>query len=352
MGTNGVTLTLGDLVDRLGGELIGERGQRIEGVATLESAGPAHISFLASHRYRRQLVSSGAGAVVLASEDRDRTTAARIVVANPYAYFARVSALLNPEPARSPGIHPSAVVDPAARVAASATVGPLACIEAGAVVGERSLVGPGCILGRGARIGDDTRLVAQVTIYHDCVVGSRCLVHASVVIGADGFGMADEGGRWLKVPQVGRAVVGNDVEIGAGTTIDRGALGDTLVADGVKLDNQIQVGHNVVIGSHTAVAGCVGIAGSTRIGQHCRIGGAAMLHGHLQICDGVVVAAGTTVQADITEPGLYDGFFPARPHREWMKNLARFNRLDELARTVRVLEARLEALENSHREPS
>jgi UDP-3-O-[3-hydroxymyristoyl] glucosamine N-acyltransferase len=337
--------TLEQIVARLGGELIGPPDIAVRQVAPLDQAGPEDLSFLTGGKYRRLLEGTRAAAVILGTADRDSTGRPRIVSANPYAYMARASALLNPAMPVEPGTHPSAVVDPRASVAASASIGPCAVIGAGAVVGERAIIGAGCALGEGAAVGEDTRLHANVVVYHGCRIGARGILHSGVVIGGDGFGIAEENGRWIKVPQVGRAILGDDVEIGANTTVDRGALGDTVIEDGVKMDNLIQIAHNVVIGAHTAIAACAGIAGSARIGRQCRIGGAAMIHGHIEICDHAVVGAGTMVRKSITEPGVYDGFFPSLPHREWMKNLAQFNRLHELGRTVQELKARLEALE-------
>lgn len=336
--------TLGSIQAQLGGELIGPAETPVKRIATLDGAGPGDISFLTSSRYRAALQHTRASALIVGPDDRAASDLPRIVSGNPYAYFARVSALLNPAPVAVAGVHASAVVGAGARVPATASIGACAVIAPGAVIGERVTIGPGSHVGEQARIGDDTWLGANVSVYRDCAIGERCVVHAGVVIGADGFGIAEDSGRWIKVPQIGRAIIGNDVEIGANTCIDRGALDDTVIGDGVKLDNLIQVGHNVVIGAHTAIAACAGIAGSARIGARCRIGGAAMIHGHIEICDGVVVAAGTMVRKSITQAGIYDGFFPALPHREWMKNLAQFNRLDALADSVRALRVRLEAI--------
>lgn len=338
-------LTLRQIVDILGGELVGPGDALVRQVATLEAAGAEDISFLASSRYRPQLQSTRAGAVVLAPEHRDDTDRPRILSSNPYLYFARVSALLNPVAPVVPGVHPAAVVHPDAQVDPSCSVGPCAVVGAGAHVAAGVHIGAGSVIEAGARLGQDTFLAARVVIGHDCVVGARCVFHPGVVIGADGFGMAEDAGRWVKVPQVGRVLIGDDVELGANTAVDRGALGDTVLEDGVKMDNLIQVAHNVVVGAHTAVAACAGIAGSARIGRYCRIGGAAMIHGHIELCDHVIVAAGTMVRKSIAEPGLYDGFFPALPHREWMKNLAHFHRLHEHADTLRRLEGRIDALE-------
>jgi UDP-3-O-[3-hydroxymyristoyl] glucosamine N-acyltransferase len=338
--------SLEQIVEQLGGELIAPAGVRVSQVAPLDAAGPDDLSFLTGGgKYRKLLDATRAAAVILGNDDRDSTGRPRIVSDNPYAYLARVSALLNPAVPVEAGIHPSAAVHATAMVAASAAVGPCASVGAGASIGERCVVGPGCAIGEGAAIGADTRLHAHVVVYPDCRVGARGVLHSGVVIGSDGFGIAEAGGRWIKVPQIGRAIIGDDVEIGANTVVDRGALGDTVVEDGVKMDNLIQIAHNVVIGAHTAIAACAGIAGSARIGRHCRIGGAAMIHGHIEICDRAVIGAGTMVRKSIAEPGIYDGFFPCLPHREWMKNLAHFNRLHELADTVRELRARIEAME-------
>ena len=336
--------TLGGIQARFGGELVGAADIEIARIASLDRAGPGDISFLTHSRYRAALLHTQASALIVGPDDRSCSDLPRIVSANPYAYFARVSALLNPEAPAVPGVHAAAVVDATARVAPGAAVGPCAVIGAEAVIGAGAVIGGGCHVGAGAVIGAGTRLAANVTVYPRCEVGERCVVHAGVVIGGDGFGIAEEAGRWIKVPQVGRAIIGNDVEIGANTCIDRGALDDTVIGDGVKLDNLIQIGHNVVIGADTAIAACAGIAGSARIGARCRIGGAAMIHGHIDICDGAVIAAGTMVRKNIEEPGVYAGFFSALPHREWMKNLAQFNRLDALADSVRALKARLEAV--------
>jgi len=340
-----LAFSLHEIVARLGGELIGPGTVAIRQVAPLDTAGPDELSFLTGGKYRRLLESTRAAAVILGRDHRDSTERPRIVCDNPYAYLARVSALLNPAEPVAAGIHPSAAVHATATVASTASVGPCAAVDAGATIGARCVIDAGCVIGRNSIIGDDSRLHANVVIYPDCRVGARGILHSGVVIGGDGFGIAEEDGRWLKVPQIGRAIIGDDVEIGANTTVDRGALGDTVIEEGVKLDNLIQIAHNVVIGAHTAIAACAGIAGSARIGRGCRIGGAAMIHGHIEICDGTVVGAGTMVRKSITEPGIYDGFFPCLPHREWMKNLAHFNRLHELAETVRELEARMAAME-------
>jgi UDP-3-O-[3-hydroxymyristoyl] glucosamine N-acyltransferase len=329
-------LTLREITGRLGGEAVGEPAEPIAGVASIEDAGPEHITFLVNPKYRGRLAATRAGAVIVGPKDRDATRLPRIVAADPYAYYARTVALFHPARPVAAGIHPGAFVDPAARVGAGAHVGPGAVVSAGAWVGERASIGAGSFVGEGTRIGEDTILHPRVTVYRDCLVGARCIVHAGVVIGADGFGMAPEDGRWVKIPQIGRAVIGDDVEIGANTTIDRGALGDTVIEEGVKLDNQIQVAHNCRIGAHTVIAGCTGIAGSTVIGRHCLIGGGAGIVGHLTICDGVTISGMTLVTKSITEPGVYTSGSPLMPHAEWLRNAAHLRHLDRIAREARA----------------
>jgi len=337
--------SLSGIVERLGGTVIGDAGTVISQVATLERAAPGTISFLANERYLGQLKNTRAAAVILGESFSTVVDLPRIIAGNPYAYFARVSALLNPQPALTAGRHPSAVIDRSAKVAASACIGPGAVIEGGAQIGENVLVGAGCYIGRDAVIGERSRLYAHVTVYHGCIIGPDALIHAGVVIGADGFGIAMEqgqdGGHWLKVPQIGAVRIGRDVEIGANTTIDRGAIEDTVIGDGVKLDNQIQIAHNVEIGAHTAIAACVGIAGSSKVGAYCRIGGASGIAGHLSITDHVEISAHTLVTKSITEPGAYTGAYPFGPNREWRRNAASLRRLGDLNDRVRALEKSL-----------
>ena len=341
---------LSELARLSGAALDGDGTVLIARVGTLERAGPRDIAFLANPRYRTQLADTRASAVIVARDAAAATPLPKLVSANPYATYARVAAILHPPPGVVPGVHATASIDPTARIAATAAVGAYAVIGAHVSVGERSAVGVHAVIGDGAAIADDVVLDARVTVYPRCVVGARSLVHSGAVIGADGFGLADDGGRWRKIPQVGRVVVGADVEIGANTTIDRGALDDTIIEDGVKLDNQIQIGHNCVIGAHTAIAGCVGIAGSTRIGAGCRIGGAAMISGHLEIAAGTVISAATQVYDSIPVAGVYTGAFPALPHREWKQVASQTRRLRELADRVRTLENALEQARNDNKE--
>lgn len=336
-----MAISLGELAARLDVPLRGDGDLSIEGVATLQNARPGCLSFLANPRYRQYLGTTRASAVVIAPEDEGTCPVAALISSNPYATYARAATLLYPAAPAQRGVHPTASVDAGARVAEDAWVGPMSVVEAGAVLEAGVQVGPGCVVGPGARVGEQSRLVANVTLCHGVRIGRRALIHPGAVIGSDGFGIANESGRWIKVPQVGSVVIGDDVEIGANTSIDRGAVEDTVLEDGVKLDNQIQVGHNVRIGAHTAIAGCVGIAGSARIGRHCAIGGGAGILGHLELADHVQVTAMSLVTRSITEPGVYSSGVPAQPGKTWNRNYARFRELDELARRVRALEKKL-----------
>jgi UDP-3-O-[3-hydroxymyristoyl] glucosamine N-acyltransferase len=337
------TASLGELAVRFGCTLQGDPELRVTHVATLERADPQGLAFLANPRYRRFLSQTKAGAVVLDAKSAADCPVAALITKDPYAVYARIAALLHPAATPVPGKHPSAIVDPSATIDPSASIGPLAVIGARAQIGARSTVGPGCVILDDVTIGADTRLVANVTLCSSVVIGERCLLHPGVVIGADGFGLAPSEGEWLKVPQLGGVRIGNDVEVGAGTTIDRGAIEDTIIGDGVKLDNQIQIGHNVRIGAHTAIAGCTGISGSTTIGSRCMIAGQVGVAGHLSICDDVVVTGRTFVNSSIRKPGYYSGGLTADEASRFRKNAARFHRLDELARAVRRLSGAADA---------
>ena len=321
--------SLGDLAVRFGLGLRGEPSLRISRVATLSHAGAGSLSFLANPRYRKQMESTHATAVWVGPEDAASCPVAALIDPNPYLAYARIAELLYPPAPAAAGIHSTAVVSASARVAASASVGPLAVIEHDVDIGERVVVGPGCVVQQGARVGADSRLVSRVSLYAGVRIGRRCILHAGAVVGADGFGFAPDAGTWVKVPQVGSVKIGDDVEIGANTTIDRGAIDDTVVEHGVKLDNQIQVGHNVTIGAHTAIAGCVGISGSTTIGQRCMIGGGVGIAGHLTIADDVVVTGVSLVSASIKHAGSYSSGMPAVETRMWRRMVAHLRRLDE-----------------------
>ncbi|MDE2304773.1 MAG: UDP-3-O-(3-hydroxymyristoyl)glucosamine N-acyltransferase [Gammaproteobacteria bacterium] len=329
-----VALSLGELAVRFGLSLRGDPDLNVDRVATLGSATPGCLSFLANRRYRRLLGATQASAVVLSAADAADCPVAALIDPNPYLAYARIASLLHPTPLAEPGVHPSAVVAPAARVAESATVAAFVVIEPDVEIGERCYVGPGSVLQRGARLGDDTRLLARVTIGERVRIGRRGLVHPGAVIGSDGFGFARDREAWVKVPQLGAVRIGDDVEIGANTTIDRGAIEDTVIGDGVKLDNQIQVAHNVVIGAHTAIAACTGISGSTTIGERCMIGGMVGFAGHLTIADDVVVTGLTLVSASIRQSGSYSAGVPAVETREWRRTVANLRRLGRRRRST------------------
>jgi UDP-3-O-[3-hydroxymyristoyl] glucosamine N-acyltransferase len=338
-----VVLRLEEIVARLGGVIVGAGDTAISRIGTLENAGPGDLAFLANPKYRDQLKTTRAAAVIMAPPVVDGLAAA-ILTPQPYLYYARVAQWLNPLPIPKPGVHSSAVVE--GEVATTAGVGPNVWIGSGAKIGDAVVIAANCSIGEGVEIGAGSRIAANVAIYSGTRLGLRCLVHSGAVIGADGFGFArEETGAWVKIPQVGRVLIGDDVEIGAGTTIDRGALGDTVIADGVKLDNQIQVGHNVQIGAHTAMAGCVGIAGSAVIGARCTVGGGAVILGHLHIADDVNVSAGTLVTKSIRTAGTYSGAVPFLEHGDWLRNFSRLRHLDAMADKIRALEQRLAALE-------
>ncbi|MEN9779202.1 MAG: hypothetical protein RL014_350 [Pseudomonadota bacterium] len=326
-----VSLTLAELVGRLGGDLVGEGSTVIRRIAPLESAGEDALSFLSQPRYRAQLEATAAGCVIVSPAMREVAAArgACIVTPDPYLYFARATQLWRERldaaggAAAVPRIHPSAVVDAQAQVHPSARIGAL------------------CVVERGAVIGADTVLKPRVTVGERCVIGERCILHSGVVIGADGFGFAPTEGRWEKIEQLGAVRIGNDVELGANTCVDRGALGDTVIEDGVKLDNLIQVGHNVHIGAHSAMAGCVGIAGSAKIGRHCTVGGGAIILGHLELVDHVHITAATVVTRSILKPGQYSGLFPFDDNSAWEKNAATLRNLHQLRERLRALEKKI-----------
>ncbi len=341
--------SLNDLIQAFGGEVEGNSQVRVRKVGTLENAGKHDITFLTGSRFLSQLPDTKAGAVILSAAYRDATPLPRIVCNNPYAYFARVSALLHPQSPVAAGVHPSAVVSTSAVLGARVSVGANAVIADDVRLGDGAVIGAQCFIGNGAIIGNETRLAANVTIYHGCQVGARCILHSGAVIGADGFGIAAEEGRWVKVPQVGRVIVGDDVEIGANTAIDRGAIDDTVIEDGVKLDNLIQIAHNVHIGAHTAIAACTGIAGSVHIGRRCRIAGAVGIVGHLSIADDVEISAKTLVTKTISEPGTYSGGYPFEANSTWRRNAAQIRHLDALVKKVKQLEKRIADME---RKPS
>jgi len=330
--------TLKELADRFGGEMHGDADTRVDHVAPLHSADPGAISFFANTRYRTALRSTVASVVILSDGDVSDCPVSALVCSNPYATYAKVAALFVPRQETQAGIHSSAVVERSADIHETACVGPLTVVEAGACVGAGAVIGPGCILGPDCAVGAGSRLVSRVTLCNGVEIGERVLIHPGVVIGADGFGIAMDGDTWVKVPQLGSVRVGNDVEIGANTTIDRGALEDTVIGDDVHLDNQIQIAHNVVIGAHTAIAACAGVAGSSTIGAHCLIAGGVGIIGHLSVADHVQITAMSLVTRSIKEAGVYSSGTPLQPNREWRRNAVQLRHLDELAKRLRKLE--------------
>ena len=329
---------LGDLAERFDCELRGDPDVRVTGVATLAQAGSECLSFLASDAYAPQLATTAAAAVVLAEKHADDAPGAVLVSANPYATYARIAGVLHPEPEAPPGIAATAVVDESAAVDPAASIGANAVVAAGAEIAAGAIIGPGAFVGPGCRVGESARLHANATLVRAVTIGARTIIHSGAVIGADGFGNAMTETGWLKVPQVGGVMIGSDVEIGANTTIDCGAVEDTVIEDGVRIDNLCMIAHNVHVGAHTAMAAMVGIAGSTRIGQRCMFAGQAGVVGHISICDDVVVSGQAVVSKDITEPGVYAGSFVAEKARDWTRKVARFKRLDALALRVSKLE--------------
>jgi UDP-3-O-[3-hydroxymyristoyl] glucosamine N-acyltransferase len=332
------SIALGELAVRFGCELRGDPELRVASVASLSDAQSGQLAFLANSRLRPALASTAASAVVLEPQALDACPVAALLSQNPHATFARIATLLHPTPRFPPGIDASAIVAPDAHIDSTAYIGPHTVVGARAFIGPRVCVGAGCILEDEVRLAEDVRLVARVTLGARVQIGARTLIQPGAVIGADGFGFANENGRWIKVPQLGAVSIGADVEVGCNTTIDRGALGDTVICDGAKLDNQIQIGHNVRIGAHTAMAACTGISGSTTIGERCMIGGSVGMNGHIEICNDVVITGFSMVSHSIREPGVYSGGLPFEKAKEWRRVVARFKRLDTLARRVEALE--------------
>ena len=336
-----VAYSLGNLAERLGAELRGDGSLQVSGLATLQDAGPDHLSFLANAQYRKFLASTKAGGVLLTAKDADGYNGAALVVANPYLAYARISHLFERRPLAPTGIHPTAFVDPSASVDPSARIGAQGVVEADAWVGPGVEIGAQSLVGARSRIGAGGRLAARVTLCHDVLIGERVVIQPGAVIGGEGFGFANEQGSWEKIAQLGGVRIGDDVEIGANTTIDRGAISDTVIGNGVKLDNQIMIAHNVQIGDNTAMAGCSGISGSTKIGRNCMIAGGAGLVGHIEVCDNVFITGMTMVTRSITEPGSYSSGTAMQPAAEWRKSAARIRHLADMARRLQQVEKRL-----------
>lgn len=332
-------LTLAELARRFDCKLQGNPDVEINGVAALDRAGPNDIAFFSDKRYKSYLVSTQAGAVILTGNDTEFYGGNALITDNPHLRFAEIAEfLVSSSAAHCAGIHATAIVEQNANISKTAQIGEYVVIEEGAYIGDHVTIGPGCHIEQNAVIGDRTKIYSNVVVRYGCEIGSDCIIHPGVVIGSDGFGYAKDGAKWIKVPQLGRVLIGNEVEIGANTVIDRGALYDTIIGNGVKLDNLIQVAHNVEIGDDTAIAGCVGIAGSAKIGKRCAIGGQAGILGHLEITDDVQIAAASLVMNSIKKPGMYSANLKADDYDSWKKNAARFYHLDEMARRLKQLE--------------
>ena len=343
---------LGELVERFGGQLMGDANLEVTGIAPLTDAGVSHISFLSNSKLRAQALQTAAAALIVSPADDEFIaagyTGARIVTPNPYVYFARAAQYFYSLTAIVPpaGVHPTAFIGEGAQIAATAHIGPKVVVEAGAVIGEHAVIDAGCYIGREAVVGEGTHFFANVTFHAYCQIGARGIIHSGAVIGTDGFGFANEKGVYIKIPQTGRVMIGDDVDIGANTTVDRGALADTVIEDGVKLDNLIQIAHNCHIGAHTAMAGCVGMAGSTTVGKYCTFGGAAMINGHITIADHVNVGPSTMIPRSLTEPGTYIGYYPMSRPAEWEKSAVIVRNLSAMRDKVRALEKTIKTLTN------
>jgi len=333
--------TLAEIAKHIDGVVHGDETYQVESFATLEHAINHQISFLANLKYKKYLATTAAGAVIVNVEAAALVPSNAIVVDDPYVAYAKAARLLNPVRLYNAGIAPSAVISDASVIHQSASIGAHVVIESGVEIAERAVIGPNCVILTGVKVGAESRLTANITICEGVQIGERCIIHPGVVIGADGFGIANDNGQWIKVPQVGSVKIADDVEIGANTTIDRGTIEDTIIGKGVKLDNQIQIGHNTIIGDHTVIAGCVGIAGSTTIGKNCVIGGGVGIGGHISIADGVQLTGMTMVTKSITSPGVYSSGIPAEPTAKWHKNVIRYRQMDKLVARVKNLEEQL-----------
>lgn len=334
------SISLSELATHIGAKVEGNAADDllVTGVATLSGAGKQEVSFFSNRKYREELLQTQAAAIILAGKDRRFCKVPMLVMDNPYLGYARAVRLFNPVTPPPVGIHPTAWVSPEAVLDPSVSVAPHAVIEAGAQIASEVFIGPGCVVGKDVQIGNGCQLIANVTLCTGTRLGDSVTIHPGTVIGSDGFGNANDAGKWVKVPQLGGVLIGNDVEIGANTTIDKGALEDTVIGQGVRLDNQIQIAHNVQIGEYTAIAGCVGIAGSTNIGRYCLIAGGVGISGHLELVDNVHVTGGSIVLQSILEPGVYSSGTPIEPNRKWRRNYHRFKHLDEMERRLQTLE--------------
>ncbi len=339
-----LNLSLQQIVEQLGGKASGNTETQIVRVGSLALAQAGAISFFSDTKYTTQLKNTSASAVIIGAQHASLTNLPKIIIDNPYAYFAKVSQLLNPTYVASKGIHASAVIEVTAVIPTSCSIAANAVIGANVVLGNNVTIGAGSVVERDCSIADDTVLEANVTIKHGTQIGENCHLFSGCVIGNDGFGYAEEAGldetkHWVKIPQVGRVIIQDHVDIGANTTVDRGAIDDTVIEEGVKLDNLIQIAHNCRIGAHTVIAGCAGIAGSAIIGKHCKIGGAAMILGHLSIADHVTISPGSMIMRSISKAGTYTALMPSQTHEDWLKTAANIRHLSQLTDKIKTLEA-------------
>ncbi|KGD70485.1 UDP-3-O-(3-hydroxymyristoyl) glucosamine N-acyltransferase [Tatumella morbirosei] len=335
------SIRLADLAQQLDAELHGDGDIAISGIASMQSAVPGNITFLANSRYREQLAHCKADAVVLTEADLEWCHSAALVVKDPYLTYARMAQILDTTPSPAENIAPGAVISPAAKLGANVSIGANAVIESGVELGDNVVIGAGCFIGKNTRIGAGTKLWANVSVYHEVLIGEQCLIQSGTVIGADGFGYANDRGNWVKIPQLGSVVIGDRVEIGACTTIDRGALDNTQIGNGVIIDNQCQIAHNVIIGDNTAVAGGVIMAGSLKIGRYCMIGGASVINGHMEICDKVTVTGMGMVMRPITEPGVYSSGIPLQANKVWRKTAALVMNIDDMSKRLKAIERKV-----------
>ena len=333
-----MTATLGEIAAVCDAELLGDPADQITNVASLHNAAHGDLTFYANKRYRAELEATRASAVMLAATDVPACPTASLITEDPYLAYAKAARFLNPAHEFTPGVHPAAVIEPGADIAADCYVGANTVIGRDAVIGARTYIGPGCVVEAGVKVGSHCHIHSRVTLMERVKISMRVLVHPGAVIGADGYGIANDSGRWLKIPQLGNVLIGDDVEIGANTTIDRGAIENTVIEAGVKIDNQVQIGHNVRVGEHTAIAGAAVVAGSVTIGRRCMIGGASAIAGHIEIADDVVITGMSGVSNSIRQAGVYSSGVPITDNKTWRKNMVRFRRLDEMARRLSALE--------------
>jgi len=340
------TYKLKEIAKHLNAHLVGDGECEINNIASLEKAKTGEITFLTSKHYEQYLASTQASAVILKEEFAKQCPGNCLIMKDPYLGFAKTAQLFDDTPRPAQGIHPTVVMGKDCIIGENVSIGPYCAIGDYVSIGKNTIIGSNTSIGPETKIGENNLIYTNVSIYHRIVIGNHCIIQSNAVIGSDGFGITkDEYNNWIKIPQQGRVIIGNKVEIGANTTIDRGALEDTIIEEGVKIDNQVQIAHNVHIGAHTAIAGCVGIAGSVTIGKHCILAGSAGISGHVTLTDDVIIAAMTGVSKSITEPGIYSAGFPAQPHLTWGKQLARFKRLENLIKRVKNLEKKNDDIE-------